>query len=255
MKNPDNELSPDELKVVLLWRKNGGNMTAAYKQVMIPKGSTISDVALKKRVVRFFKQERVRAAMESTDGNLGEKAKIRHKAELEKKRKEALSHFDSDQKNDPYLKNVIESTMPAQVESELERTKSAQERYRESLQMTGNVDAISVTESAKMVLNYAITEMLERKKAIREQGVSVLDPNGRGSALTKNIIYALKTTADILLPFAPPPTTAERREMSKAGQILCSLISGIKEDPDEYAISSHNVIDITADKKEEEKND
>lgn len=245
MKTPDNELSPDELKIILLWRKNGGNMTAAYKQVMIPKGSTITNAALKKRVLRFFKQERIRAAMEATDGNLGEKTRIRHKKELQRQQKEALSKFSDDQKNDPYIKTVIGATLPIQLEADLEQAKSAQERYRESLQMNGNVDSISVTESAKMVLNYAITEMLERKKAIRERGVDVLDQTGKGSALTKNIIYALKTTADILLPFAPPPTTAERREMSKAGQILCSLISGINENPDDYAVSSNYAIDVT----------
>lgn len=246
----DNNLSPDELKIVTIWRNNGGKKAAAYKQVMIPKGTSISDAALKKRVLRFFKQERIRNAMESTDGYLGARARMEHENDLKQQQQEVLSRFTDEQRNDPYIRNVIESTSPIATENKLEEMKSARERYRESLQMSGTVETIAVTESAKMLLNYAVTEMMERKQAIRSRGEDILDKSGKGSALTRNIIYAIKTAADIIMPFAPPPTTAERREMSRAGQILCSLISNIDENPDDYAVSSNYAIDVTPNDKE-----
>ena len=69
-------LSPEELKVLNHW-KNGMSMADAYKRVMLSvyDQQAIKSDALKKRVSRFFGTYRMREAMASVPGKLGDKAR------------------------------------------------------------------------------------------------------------------------------------------------------------------------------------
>ncbi len=246
--NPDNELSPDELKVVEQWRK-GCSMTDAYKKVMVPKTADIKPAALKKRVIRFFQSKRVRAAMEATQGHRGEVAKSRHERSLEAQRQSAIEQFKEETRGNEYLEKIVKSQEPGALESQYEELKTARDKWRESLQISDTPSIMSVTGTALFIMNTAVMEIIERKNAMKRGEVSAL----KNTALPTNLVAAFKAAADVILPFAPPPTTAERREMSKAGQILCSLVKNIQEKPEDYAASS-KVIDVTNDTKPEPDN-
>ena len=88
---------------------------------------------------------------------------------------------------------------------------------------------------------------VKRKKEIDERGMSALERNA--SPYTAIDISALKTAAAMILPFAPPPTTAERRAMSLAGVMIGLAQDDITESPDDYTAPPPSTIDVKVDKK------
>lgn len=276
--NPDDDLTADELRVVNLWRK-GLSMTQAYCKIMLPKTEKVSQSALKKRVIRFFQSKRIRAAMESTAGWKGNSAKKKFDRDDEREREKAFKSFKKEAESNPlftdeekekakansisqdeidtltqgngYLQRIMQTQEPDSLNEQYQELKSARDRWRESLQITDTPSIMSVTGSALFIMNTAISEIIERKAAIKREGVSIL----KTTALPSNLVSAFKASADVILPFAPPPTAAERKEMSKAGQILCSLISNINEKPEDYAVSSQGIIDVVNENDSNEQED
>lgn len=251
--NPDDLLSADELKVINLWR-DGYNMMDAYCTVLKVNKAEVMPEALRKRVTRFFGNERMRSAMAFNMGKQ-EKAQAQRDEANKKKREKKRGKLVADMnragkdvleqaKENEYINETLDRISPGQEAYNIKNVESARERWEKSLNISDTPSILSITGSAQLILATAMGEMLARSRAIRQNGEDVLDPTGRGSALTKNIISAFKAVADVIMVYAPPPTLSERREMSKASQILCSVIDHIKESPDAYAASSQNTIDV-----------
>lgn len=101
---PEEELSPEEARVLEHWR-NGCTMTQAYKKVMLTsfEAQHISKETLNKRVVRFFDTFRMRVAMMNTPGRRGDRAKMdfiqwkrRHARDIIKYRKKVFDMAEAD---------------------------------------------------------------------------------------------------------------------------------------------------------------
>ena len=113
----------------------------------------------------------------------------------------------------------------------------------ESLNINKDPSAMSIYGTGQFLAYVAVKEIMDRQKAIKEQKIGVLEKNG--SALTPNIINAIKTAAAMILPFAPAPSAEDRREMSKAAVLLGLMPDRIEESPDAYTAPPPITVDVT----------
>ena len=243
MEKPKNDaeslLSADELRVLALWQK-GDSMTDSYKKVMLSPADAkiISKSALHKRVVRFFATHRMREAMAATQGERGVKAR-KHIAKWQQTEKsEAISKFAKIQKKNKLLDEGDDDAPSAE---------QLRQKWLQSLQVTDDPTAMSIYGTGLFLAQMAIMQIMKRKKEIDERGMSALERNA--SPYTAIDISALKTAAAMILPFAPPPTTAERRAMSLAGVMIGLAQDDITESPDDYTAPPPSAIDVKVDKK------
>lgn len=242
-------LSPDELRVITLWR-NGETMTDAYKHVMISpqEAKIISKSALQKRVVRFFATHRMREAMAASDGERGERARADYERWKTSQKIEAIKTFSKTQHE--RKQNAPECADSSSCNTNHSQNDIAQidarKAWIDSLQVTDNPTAMSIFGTGLFLAQSAIQQILKRKKEIEDNGISCLDKDG--SPYTALDLNALRTAASMILPFAPPPTTAERRAMSLASVMIGLTQDAIAEDPDAYT-APPPVIDTKRDEK------
>ena len=302
------DLSPEEQRVLYYWSK-GKSMTDAYKHVMLSAhdAQSLTEMALKKRVSRFFGTYRMRAAMAAVPGKRGEKAKtdfdkwmqtqkdstVRKLAPDMAKLKEKIESGEfenSSNESDNYeypdnensnevkanqeqddadvcfgsdwnqkepeedkkeeafnVKKLLSEKRIKQMEKEASLAcpdnPSDKQKWLASLQVNEKPSALTIYGTGQFLTYIAVKEVMERQAAIKAQGIGVLEKNG--SALTQNIISAFKTAAAMILPFAPAPTTEERKEMSKAAILLGLMPDQIQENPDDYTAPPPVIIDVT----------
>lgn len=244
-------LSPQERRVLRHWQ-NGDTMIDAYSKVMLSPYDiqSISKRALEKRVEVFFDTFRLREAMAATPGERGEKARkdlerwrltlgdtasediakkkrnFKPKGEGKKKKKkkvECEEEFD----DDSFEKQQAIREMKA-----LRKAGTDREKWLESLNISENPNAMTIYGTGQFLAYMAVKEIMARQDEIRRRGISVLDKNG--SVFTSTLISALKTAAAMVLPFAPAPTSEDRKQMSKAAVLLGLFPDKITESPDDY---------------------
>lgn len=116
------------------------------------------------------------------------------------------------------------------------------ELWMKSLNISKEPSALTVYGTGQFIIYMAVKEMMDRKDAIRRGNISVLDKNG--SVFTPTLINAIKTAAAMIIPFAPAPNAADRKEMSKAAVLLGLLPDRIEEDPDAYTAPPPAAIDV-----------
>lgn len=257
----DRYLSADELRAVELWRE-GYSMLDAYKNVMISKDDAqkITPSTLKKRVQRFFGTQRMRDAMRASYYERGpdaQKSYLDWKKKQANDAKNALSAFSK--QNKPKQKTGGAAATGGASEQgggaydaalfSVERAENDfKQLWLESLSFTDNPTAMSVYGTGLFLAQTAVQQILKRQKEIRDRGLSPLEKDASPySALDLN---AIRTAASMLLPFAPPPTTAERKAMSLAGVLLGLSSDAIEEKPDEYTAPPPAAIDITSNANE-----
>lgn len=236
------ELMPEEIRVLKLWQK-GMSMTDAYKNGMLSKFDQehISEVALRKRVSRFFSTYRMREAMANTPGERGKKAR----ADFERW-KITLADEATTQAS-PYRRiptyryieqneyDEKETGIKAIDDDEKERKRKTRQEWLDSLKIFGDLPkASTVFDTGRFLFFTAISEMIKRQIEIEKRGISVLEKDGSGSALTSNIIAAIKVGASLTVPFAPAPTAEERRGMAAIAAFFNQVKDDIKENPDDY---------------------
>lgn len=242
-------LSPDERRVIYHWQK-GDTMTDAYKKVMLSEydKQAISELALKKRVQRFFDTYRIREAMAATPGERGEKAKKDFEKWKNSQKEEQVKRLKPNERTfreiqRDYDNKVFEEEVirrgggPKKEQRELDK-----EAWLESLNINKDPSAMTVYGTGQFLTYVAVKEIMARQAEIKLKGISPLDKNG--SALTPTIISALKTAAAMVLPYAPAPSAEDRREMSKAAVLLGLFPDNIQEDPDAYTAPIPNAIDV-----------
>lgn len=202
-------------------------MTEAYKQVMLSPldAKTISKAALQKRIIRFFRTVRMREAMAATTGERGEKARCTFEKIQKTEQAQAKKEFSQSTKQ-----------LPSEDDN-------SQKLWLESLKMTSDPTAMSIYGTGLFLIQMAVSQIVKRKKEIEVQNISALDK--AGSPYTSLDLNAIKTAAAMILPFAPPPTTAERRAMALAGVLVGLTPDEIKEDPDAYTAQPPNTIETT----------
>ena len=88
----------------------------------------------------------------------------------------------------------------------------------ESLNINKDPSAMTIYGTGQFLAYVAVKEIMQRQREIKDRHIDVLSKDG--SALTPNIINAIKTAAAMILPFAPAPSAEDRREMSKAAVLL-----------------------------------
>lgn len=255
----DRYLSADELRAVELWR-TGYSMQDAYKNVMLSKDEAqkINPSTLKKRVQRFFGTQRMRDAMRASYYERGpdaQKSYLDWKKKQANDAKRALTAFS--QQNKPKQKTESGGGVSG-VDCGTEKSGGAydaaifsveraendfKQLWLDSLNFTDNPTAMSVYGTGLFLAQTAVQQILKRQKEIRDRGLSPLEKDASPySALDLN---AIRTAASMLLPFAPPPTSAERKAMSLAGVLLGLSTDAIEENPDEYTAPIPAAIDIT----------
>jgi hypothetical protein len=230
-------------------------MTEAYRKVMMSKydREKLNEDAVRKRVQRFFNTFRMREAMSATPGELGEKAR----QDFEKYKRKQLKppkRYDGDPKGDSSIRILIENQKyedkkkaeknAENTKAQIELMKSDRDKWLESLNVCSNPSAMTIYGTGQFLAYVAVKEIMARQNAIKERGIDVLSKEG--SALTPNIISALKTAAAMVLPFAPAPSAEDRREMSKAAVLLGLFPDNIKEDPDAYTAPIPATVDLNA---------
>lgn len=251
----DRYLSADELRAVELWRE-GYSMLDAYKNVMISKDEAqkISASTLKKRVQRFFGTQRMRDAMRASYYERGpdaQKSYMDWKKKQVNDAKHALTAFSKQnktkQKTDSVGVDAVEENGGGAYEPAIFSIERAENDFKQlwldSLNFTDNPTAMSVYGTGLFLAQTAVQQILKRQKEIRDRGLSPLEKDASPySALDLN---AIRTAASMLLPFAPPPTSAERKAMSLAGVLLGLSTDAIEENPDGYTAPPPSTIDIT----------
>lgn len=253
----DSLLSPDELRALALWRK-GETMTNAYKRVMLSpqESKIISKSALQKRVVRFFGTDRMRAAMAATEGDRGDRAKADYEKWKCSQKLDAIKKFADIPSKKAESRPAQQEEPPAQAPSvktdntALDTPQShanAKKAWIESLQVSESPTAMSIYGTGLFLAQTAIQQIMKRKKEIEVNGVSCFEKNG--TPYTALDLNALRTAASMILPFAPPPTTAERRAMSLAGVMIGLAQDAIEESPDDYTAPPPCTIEAKVDKK------
>ena len=271
--DPIDNLPIEEQTVVNYWRV-GYSMIEAYKQVMLSESErrTMKAEAVRKRSSRFYQARRIRDAMTFTPGARGEEARKFFENADRKQRVKAVKTMAAEaETNDfiqdtqkptaqnptertvadealgnKYISNAIASVSTESLEEKEKQLKEMRRQWQLSLQISDSPQTLSVTGSALFIMNVAMDEIIKRRKAIDLKMQTQPDSILQYTSLPTNLVAAFKASADVIIPFAPPPTPAERREMSKASQILCKLVSEIKEKPEDYAATSQT-IDVTAD--------
>ena len=255
----DRYLSADELRAVELWR-NGYSMQDAYKNVMISKDDAqkINPSTLKKRVQRFFGTQRMRDAMRASYHERGpdaQKSYLDWKKKQANDAKRALTAFSQQNKPKQKTASAVDSAAGGGATEQscgaydaaifpVERVENDfKQLWLDSLNFTDNPTAMSVYGTGLFLAQTAVQQILKRQKEIRDRGLSPLEKDASPySALDLN---AIRTAASMLLPFAPPPTSAERKAMSLAGVLLGLSTDAIEENPDEYTAPPPSAIDIT----------
>jgi hypothetical protein len=244
-------LTPEELKVLAYWQQ-GNTQIKAYKKVMLTtyEKQNLKETAIVARSSRFFNTYRMRAAMAATPGERGEKAR----KEFEKWQA-LMPHDEVSQAEKKAMKKIIDESNysisdtvePMEEEDKTQEIidsfdasrninllkKGDRDQWIESLNVNKDPSAMTVYGSGQYLMYVAVKELMERQKEIKRKNLSVLDKDG--SALTPNIINAFKTATSMILPFAPPPTNKERRELSKAAVLLGLLPDSITENPADFA--------------------
>lgn len=127
--------------------------------------------------------------------------------------------------------------------SSFDSLRSDRDMWIESLNINKDPSAMTIYGTGQFLAYVAVKEIMDRQKAIKERHLDVLGKNG--SALTPNIISAIKTAAAMILPFAPAPSAEDRREMSKAAVLLGLMPDKIEESPDAYTAPPPVTIDVT----------
>lgn len=245
-------------------------MTDAFKLVKlsVKELHSLSDTAIRKRVSRFFGTYRMRQAMAAIKDRKGENGQ----EELDKwteRRKESTAHeLDpelSQIKNkvkkvveesenstatpeevEPIINKIISKKRLSEIEKEAAKieanTTNDKQKWLASLQVSEKPSALTIYGTGQFLTYIAVKEIFDRQAAIRSDHIGVLEKNG--SALTPNIISALKTAAAMIIPYAPAPSEADRREMSKAAVLLGLMPENIQENPDDYTAPPPVIIDI-----------
>lgn len=121
--------------------------------------------------------------------------------------------------------------------------KSDKDLWIESLNISKDPTAMTIYGTGQFLAYIAVKEIMDRQRAIKDQHKDVLSRDG--SALTPNIINAIKTAAAMILPFAPAPSAEDRREMSKAAVLLGLIPDRIDESPDAYTAPPPITVDVT----------
>lgn len=263
------DLSLDEIRVLRCWQ-DGDNMTEAYRKVMLSgyDAQTISQAALRKRVIRFFGTYRMRQAMAATPGLRGEKAREELEAWDLKRKNRAIKSIVKDGSDETITEQEskpFSNQESSQKEQEQERQKSAttsvesvptamsspdaikaeRDKWLESLNVNENPSSMTIYGTGQFLAYMAVREIMARQNEIKQKGISVLDKNG--SVLTPVLISALKTAASMVLPFAPAPSAEDRKQMSKAAVLLGLLPDNIIESPDDYVAPIPSTIEIEKD--------
>lgn len=259
------DLSLDEIRVLRCWQE-GDNMTEAYKKVMLSgyDAQNISQVALRKRVIRFFGTYRMRQAMAATPGLRGEKAREELEAWDLKRKNRAIKSIAKGGSDDPcgiQENKQTGGTENPQTRPEPEQQKpvvpgveithataltpdaikAERDKWLESLNVNENPSSMTIYGTGQFLAYMAVKEIMARQSEIKRNGISVLDRNG--SALTPVLISALKTAASMVLPFAPAPSAEDRKQMSKAAVLLGLLPENIIESPDDYTAPNPTIIE------------
>lgn len=230
-------LSKDELRVLELWAV-GYNQAEAYKRVMLSKYelNRISDAALKKRVNRFFGNLRLREAMAQYKGRRGNKA--RKDIENYNERKKDIEPPETKTK-------AKKETKPKETHEEQPTKTSCNDAHDwlESLQISKDPTALSIYGTGLFVLQIAVSQIQRRYEEIQKLGLSPFEKDA--SPYTALDLQAIRTAASMIMPFAPPPTNAERKAMALAGVLVGLTEAEIKEDPDAYtAPPPASVVDV-----------
>lgn len=236
-------LTPEEIKVLYYWQ-NGDNMTTAYKKVMLSEedAKTISEVALKKRVLRFFNTHRMRIAMANTPTRKGEKASENLKRWEDNQKSALIKRMHPHEVKVEKLQEEISKLENKPDKEGLKFTKSDREKWLDSLNIRENPTSMTIYGTGQFLAYMAVKEIMARQDEIKKQKISPLAKNG--SVFTPTIISALKTAAAMVLPFAPAPTEEDRKEMSKAAVLLGLVPDNIKESPDDYTAPMPDTVEI-----------
>lgn len=142
-----------------------------------------------------------------------------------------------------HASSQIRQTYNEDVGLKFDSSMSDRDLWLESLNINKDPSAMTIYGTGQFLAYVAVKEIMQRQREIKDRHIDVLSKDG--SALTPNIINAIKTAAAMILPFAPAPSAEDRREMSKAAVLLGLMPDKIDESPDAYTAPLPAAIDVT----------
>lgn len=217
--------TPEEEKIIQLV-KTGTPKSRAYKEVMLTKDEikSMRPATISRRVERFFSTRRMKIAMLELEGKAGEQEREEYEKDIAEQRAKAQERFKAllgDHKKDI---DEIEKPDPQMMEA-----------WKEAISPNGklsdkeNIPGILIWGSGRVLYSLAFEEILARREEIKKRGLSPLSH----SYFSSGALKALNLAYMQVLPWAPPPSSNDRRDASLMVALL-NAVGDIQENPDDF---------------------